>query len=55
MNTVSETAPAVAAPAQLNKDTYKGRALEMLGELQQTYGKGSRFVPEAQKAIAEVK
>jgi hypothetical protein len=46
---------AVAEKDKAKKDIYKGRAQEMLGELAQTYGKGSRFIPEAQKAIAEIK
>ena len=37
------------------KDIYRGRAMEMLGELTQIYGKGSKYAPEADKAIKEVK
>jgi hypothetical protein len=37
------------------KDIYRGRALEMLGELTQIYTKGSRYAAEADKAIKEIK
>src|SRR5258708_1796554 len=37
------------------KDIYRGRAQEMLGELTQIYTKGSKYVPEADKAIKEIK
>jgi len=46
---------AAAEKDKAKKDLYKGRAQEMLGELQQTYGKGSRYAAEAQKALAEAK
>ena len=46
---------AAAEKDAAKKALYKGRAQEMLGELQQTYGKGSRYAAEAQKAIAEAK
>ena len=46
---------AAAEKDKTKKDIYKGRAQEMLGELVGTYGKGSRYAPDAQKAIAEVK
>ncbi|HLY09518.1 MAG TPA: hypothetical protein VKW04_09470 [Planctomycetota bacterium] len=46
---------AAAEKDKAKKDIYRGRAQEMLGELVQTYGKGSRFATEAQKAMADIK
>lgn len=46
---------AAAEKDKAKKDMYRGRALEMLGELTQTYGKQSRYAAEADKAIKEVK
>jgi hypothetical protein len=36
------------------KDTWRGRAMEMVGELQKFYGK-SRYLPEIDKAIKDIK
>jgi hypothetical protein len=46
---------ATAEKDKAKKDIYRGRAQEMLGELSGTYGKGSRWIPIVQKAIAEIK
>ena len=37
------------------KGTYRGRALEMFGELTRTYGNNTRYKAEVDKAIKEVK
>src|SRR5204863_298164 len=45
----------IATADKTKKDVYRGRALEMLGELTQTYGKQSRYAAEADKAIKDIK
>ena len=37
------------------KQTYKGRAMEMFGELTRTYGANTRYKAEVEKAIKDVK
>lgn len=46
---------AAAEKDKAKKDVYRGRALEMLGELQQTYGKQSPLARDAEAAIKEIK
>lgn len=46
---------ATAEKDNTKKQTYKGRALEMFGELTRTYGNNTRYKAEVDKAIKEVK
>jgi outer membrane protein assembly factor BamD (BamD/ComL family) len=57
---LARSAIACAKVASAEKDntkktTYKGRALEMFGELTRTYGNNTRYKAEVDKAIKEVK
>lgn len=46
---------ATAEKDNAKKQTYKGRAMEMFGELTRTYGNNTRYKAEVDKAIKEVK
>jgi hypothetical protein len=46
---------AVVEKDKNKKDTYRNRAIEMAQELMKTYGKGSRYNVDVDKAIKEVK